>query len=133
MKKAQSHLALLGETTVVLAAMLWTIQPQAAAVLLSAGALAFVPARLLGREGDISQSADSRNGLTLRRLYRQRMAGEVILLLAAVLIHLAPGFYFATLYIRSTAWLVPFIVFVVIELYTAFRIPAEEQKLQNKA
>jgi hypothetical protein len=32
------------------------------------------------------------------------------------------------MYLRSTAWLIPFVVFVVIELYTAFRIPARIKK-----
>jgi len=79
-----------------------------------------------------------RASTTLRRLYTQRNTGTIILLLAAILM-------FTHQYINQqelgdyiikatpTAWLLPFVVFVAIELYTAIRIPSQHNKEQEQA
>ena len=64
--------------------------------------------------------------LTLRRLYHQRVFGIVGLILAAVLMFVPAGFY-AGMYVGPTSWLIPFVFFVVVEVYTAFRISAVEK------
>ena len=64
--------------------------------------------------------------LTLRRLYHQRVFGIVGLILAAVFMWMPVGFY-ADVYFGPTSWLIPFVFFVVVEVYTAFRISAVEK------
>ena len=41
--------------------------------------------------------------------------------------NLKGGFYFG-MYLRPSAWLITFVIFVVIEVYTAFRIPNQIKK-----
>ncbi|MCM1311282.1 MAG: hypothetical protein NC206_02655 [Bacteroides sp.] len=60
--------------------------------------------------------------LVLRRLYRQRIFGNVVLLLSALVMNMPVGFY-SGVFISASSWLVFFAIFVVFELYTAFRIP----------
>ncbi len=64
--------------------------------------------------------------LTLRRLYHQRVFGIVGLIVACVFMWMPVGFY-AGMYVGETAWLIPFVFFVVIEVYTVFRISAVEK------
>jgi hypothetical protein len=64
--------------------------------------------------------------LTMRRLYHQRVFGIVALILATVFMWLPVGFY-AGMYVGKTAWLIPFVFFVVVEVYTVFRISAVEK------
>ena len=69
--------------------------------------------------------ADPRE-LTLRRLYHQRVFGMVALVLAAIVMWLPSGFY-ASLYVTPSSWLMPFVLFVAIEVYTVFRVSAVEK------
>lgn len=64
--------------------------------------------------------------LTLRRLYHQRVFGIVGLILATVFMWLPVGFY-AGIYVGASSWLIPFVFFVVIEVYTVFRISSVEK------
>lgn len=64
--------------------------------------------------------------LTLRRLYHQRVFGIVGLILAAVFMWLPVGFY-AGMYVGASSWLIPFVFFVVVEVYTTFRISSVEK------
>lgn len=64
--------------------------------------------------------------LTLRRLYHQRVFGMVALVLASVLMFVPVGFY-AGMYVGASSWLIPFVFFVVVEVYTVFRISAVEK------
>ena len=82
--------------------------------------------RFFGEESDWHQSRRKDKPLTLRRLYRQRCVGVAVLYLSVVLLFLPEGFYYGV-YLRRISWLLPFIVFTVIELYSAFRIPAVEK------
>ena len=45
--------------------------------------------------------------------------------------NMEPGFYLGYYFPRTT-WLVLFLVFAVFEVYTAFRIPAAEEKSRRK-
>ncbi|MDR0976641.1 MAG: hypothetical protein LBL78_02660 [Prevotellaceae bacterium] len=56
---------------------------------------------------------------TLRRLRRQQLFGAAFLLLTAALMFFTHG----------NEWIVSLSIAAVLELYTAFRIPQEEQKL----
>ncbi|MDE5551043.1 MAG: hypothetical protein K2I99_06845, partial [Bacteroidaceae bacterium] len=66
------------------------------------------------------------SNLTLRRLYHQRIFGAIALALAAVMMLMPVGFY-AGLWVGRSSWLMPFVFFVVVEVYTAFRIPRVEK------
>jgi hypothetical protein len=48
------------------------------------------------------------------------------LFLATLFMWLPTGFY-SGLYLGPTAWLIPFVFFVVVEVYTVFRISAVEK------
>ena len=92
------------------------------------GTLLFAIGRLLEKH--------PQSTITLRRLYTQRIIGVVVLVLAALLMFFYErinGFEISDYKVHATAsaWLLPFFIFVVIELYTAFRIPSELKK-ENK-
>lgn len=71
-------------------------------------------------------SAYEGTNVTLRRLYRQQQLGALVLLLTGGLMFLS-GHYYAGIYFRNE-WIVGLAIAAVFELYTAFRIPQEEQK-----
>ena len=112
-------IACVGEVLVIVGAMVWITGSGVANYLYAAGAAIFS----IGRLSEKSE----KGSIVLARLYGQRTLGVIVLLLSAVVMNLRPGFYLG-MYLRSTAWLIPFVVFVVIELYTAFRIPAQIKK-----
>ena len=120
-------LAMAGETLVVLGAALWLPWPGGSAYVLSVGAVLFIVGRMAHNEGDGQKVGDHSLTPVVRHLYRQRILSYLLLTLAAVCIHLPAGFYFG-IYMRQSMWLVPFIAFVIIEVYTAFRLPAAEKK-----
>ena len=119
----------IGPVLLVVAALLFIVLNSYALwirVLFSLGVVLLTINRFFGEDSDWSQSKRSDKPLTLRRLYRQRCVGVVVLYLSAVLLFLPEGFYYGV-YLRRISWLLPFIVFTVIELYSAFRIPAVEK------
>lgn len=122
--------AIIGEIMVLAGAVLWLPLPDSAPILLTAGAVLFALGRCLGSKGDVAMWRDRANSLWMRRLYGQRIVGLVFLLLAASSIHLGNGFYYGV-YIRRSFWLLPFIIFVVFEAYTAFRIPDNEKSVKS--
>lgn len=126
-QKLLNILAMDGETMVVVAAAAWMFAPLPAAILFAVGAALFIIGRMAGNEGDGQKAADRSLTPVVRHLHRQRILSYVLLALAAVCIHLPTGFYFG-IYMRRSMWLVPFIAFVIIEVYTAFRLPAAEKK-----
>lgn len=89
--------------------------------LYSAGACAFSSMQLLaGYEGQ---------NLVVRRLRVQQVFGALMLLAVALLMAMNTfDFGFA----RRNEWVVALAVACVLELYTAFRIPAELEKEQKK-
>ena len=127
MNKTLNMLAMVGETIVVLGAAMWLPWPDMAAWVLATGAALFIIGRMAGSDGDGQKAADRLSTPVVRHLYRQRILSYILLTLAAVAIHLPAGFYFG-IYMRRSMWLVPFIAFVVIEVYTAFRLPAATKK-----
>lgn len=119
----------IGPVLLVAAALLFIVLNSYALwirILFALGVVLLTINRFFGDESDWRQSKRSDKPLTLRRLYRQRCAGVVVLYLSVVLLFLPEGFYYG-LYLRRISWLLPFIVFTVIELYSAFRIPAVEK------
>ena len=86
----------------------------------SAGALLFGTLQLV-------QRYDGRS-IVIRRLRRQQMLGALLLMISACLMlaaesHLLP--------LRGGEWKITLAVAAVLELYTAFRLPAELEKEDN--
>lgn len=97
------------------AAYLW--RPVAAAVFFISGSLIFCPLQMMQRyEG---------RSFTIRRLRRQQLLGLIAFLCAACCMAMQTfRFGFA----RRNEWVVCLAIGCVLELYTAFRIPAELKK-----
>ena len=127
MSKTLNMLAMVGETLVVLGAAMWIFVPTVAAVVLAVGTVLFIVSRMAGSDGDGKKMGDPSLTITVRHLYRQRILSYVLLTLAAVFLFLPAGFYFG-IYMRESMWLVPFIAFAIIEIYTAFRLPAASKQ-----
>ena len=128
--------AQVGEVILLIGTAMWLFLPQWAGWCFAVGAVLFVVGRICGEQGDYAISTNKNIDFNLRRLYRQRMFGTIVLLLAAVLINTPNGFYSffgltRPVFYRTSLWLMPFSIFVVFELYTAFRIPSVEKKLKK--
>ncbi len=119
-----------GETLVVIGAVIWITGWHLAEYLFVAGTLLFAVGRFLERHPQNSN-------ITLKRLYIQRIIGILFLIAAMLLMTFhsqVNGFSISDYQVRSTAsaWLLPFTIFAVIEVYTAFRIPSEQNKERQK-
>ena len=101
----------------LLGAALFMLWPLWGTIAFTTGALVFVPLQMLQRyEG---------KSFVLRRLRRQQLLGGIALLCTACCMIMQVGrFGFA---IRNE-WVVCLTIACVLELYTAFRIPAELKK-----
>lgn len=86
----------------------------------SAGALLFGTLQLV-------QRYDGRS-ITVRRLRRQQMLGALLLMISACLMLAAES---RLLPLRGGEWKITLAVAAVLELYTAFRLPAELEKEDN--
>jgi hypothetical protein len=115
-----------GEVLVLIGASLWITGWKFTDYIFAAGAVLFVAGRL-------AEHHDETHNIALKRLYVQRIIGSVMLVLSVLLMFFhsqVNGFVISDYMVHasSTAWLVPFMIFAVIEVYTAFRIPAELKK-----
>ena len=88
----------------------------------SAGALLFGTLQLV-------QRYDGRS-ITVRRLRRQQMLGALLLMISACLMLAAES---RLLPLRGGEWKITLAVAAVLELYTAFRLPAELEKEDNNS
>ena len=90
----------------------------AAYVVYGVGVLMFVPMQLMQRyEG---------GNFILRRLRRMQIISDVLFLLTGMLMYLN-GKFILNMYIRNE-WMLALTVATILQLYTAFRIPAELDK-----
>ena len=114
MKKGYAIVQMAGALMLLVGAMLqitrWDISPYIYMV----GAVMFAYVQVLTRY-------DGRN-LVIRRLRRQQVLGAVLLVFAGVLMFVA----------RHNEWVLCLSAAAVLQLYTAFRIPAELEK-ENKS
>ena len=122
------YIANIGEVLVLIGAALWITGCEFLNYVFAVCTLLFAIGRLIEKH--------PQSTLTLRRLYLQRTIGVVVLIVAALLMFFYEyinGFEISDYKVHATAsaWLLPFFIFVVIELYTAFRIPSELKK-ENK-
>ena len=119
-----------GLTLVVLAAALWVLPQDNTRLMVSigmaVGTVALVFGRFLQTPFYLKYPMTDPRELTMRRLYHQRVFGIVALILSTVLMWLPVGFY-AGMYVGKTSWLITFVFFVVVEVYTVFRISAVEK------
>ncbi|MBO7570078.1 MAG: hypothetical protein J6T11_06985 [Bacteroidaceae bacterium] len=130
MQKTLGIIEVVGLTLVVVAAGLWVL-PQdntrlMASVGMAVGTVALVFGRFLQTPFYLKYPVTDPKELTMRRLYHQRVFGIVALIIATVLMWMPAGFY-AGMYVGKTSWLIPFVFFVVVEVYTVFRISAVEK------
>ena len=120
MKELSPKLAILqqaGAIIMLVGAALFMWQPMIATVLYTVGAVVFCPLQML-------QRYDGKNFI-LRRLRRQQLLGLIAFLCGACcMIMQVERFGFA----RRNEWVVCVTIGCIIELYTAFRIPAELKK-----
>lgn len=119
------YIANIGEVLVLIGAAFWITGWEFINYVFVVGTLLFTVGRLFEKHPEST--------ITLRRLYTQRTIGVVVLILAALLMFFYDrinGFEISDYEVHATAsaWLLPFFIFVVIELYTAFRIPSELKK-----
>lgn len=122
------YIANIGEVLVLIGAALWITGCEFLNYVFAVGTLLFAIGRFFEKH--------PQSTLTLRRLYLQRTIGVVVLIVATLLMFFYEyinGFEISDYKVHATAsaWLLPFFIFVVIELYTAFRIPSELKK-ENK-
>mgnify|MGYP007069845168 CR=1 FL=1 len=103
---------------------LWTI------IMFTLGVVMLTLNRFIGNESDFGRSRDRRMPMNIRRLYRQRCVGTIVLFLSVAILFMHEGFYYGV-YMRKATWLLPFIVFCVIEFYAAFRLPSLEKNTSD--
>ena len=125
-EKILGYVEIAGETLVALGAGMWLPLPVVASYVFCVGAAVFAVGRFAQTPFYQKYGVMDPKELTMRRLYHQRVFGIVALILSVALMCLPQGFYFG-MYVTSASWLLLFAIFVVLEVYTAFRISAVEK------
>ena len=114
MSKYYSAIATVGAVALLLGAALQITQLAWAPYLYLIGAIMFAYVQVMsGYEG---------KNIIIRRLRRQQIIGATLLVVAGVMIILW----------KRNEWVVCLTIAAVLEMYTAFRIPQEEEKEKNK-
>lgn len=114
MSKYYSAIATVGAVALLLGAALQITQLAWAPYLYLIGAIMFAYVQVMsGYEG---------KNIIIRRLRRQQIIGATLLVVAGVMMILW----------KRNEWVVCLTIAAVLEMYTAFRIPREEEKEKNK-
>ena len=114
MSKYDSAIATVGAVALLLGAALQITQLAWAPYLYLIGAIMFAYVQVMsGYEG---------KNIIIRRLRRQQIIGATLLVVAGVMMILW----------KRNEWVVCLTIAAVLEMYTAFRIPQEEEKEKNK-
>lgn len=114
MSKYYSAIATVGAVALLLGAALQITQLAWAPYLYLIGAITFAYVQVMsGYEG---------KNIIIRRLRRQQIIGATLLVVAGVMMILW----------KRNEWVVCLTIAAVLEMYTAFRIPQEEEKEKNK-
>lgn len=114
MSKYYSAIATVGAVALLLGAALQITQLAWAPYLYLIGAIMFTYVQVMsGYEG---------KNIIIRRLRRQQIIGATLLVVAGVMMILW----------KRNEWVVCLTIAAVLEMYTAFRIPQEEEKEKNK-
>lgn len=120
------YVEMAGETLVAAGAAVWLPLREVAPYVFCVGVVLFAVGRFVQTPFYQKYSVLDPKELTMRRLYHQRVFGMVALILSAALMCMPVGFHFG-IYVGSSSWLLLFAIFVVIEVYTVFRISAQEK------
>lgn len=122
MSKTQNVLYALGGLLLLVGAVLPLLAPSFAPWVFAAGALLFSPMQMLARY-------DGRN-LTVRRLRRQQLMGALLILVSAGLmfVDIYGPWRVGALWITNGDWKIFLLIAAVIEVYTAFRLPAADKE-----
>lgn len=122
--KTLGYLEIGGEFLVVFSALMWISQMAWIPYFFAIGTVLFSIGRLAQGTDHILAEIPKEKRLQAERLLRQRYFGIVFLFIASTLMFAkTPMHLYQGIYILKSSWLVPFICFTVIEVYTAFRIP----------
>ena len=114
MSKYYSSIATVGAVALLLGAALQITQLAWAPYLYLIGAIMFAYVQVMsGYEG---------KNIIIRRLRRQQIIGATLLVVAGVMMILW----------KRNEWVVCLTIAAVLEMYTVFRIPQEEEKEKNK-
>ena len=114
MSKYNSAIATVGAVALLLGAALQITQLAWAPYLYLIGAIMFAYVQVMsGYEG---------KNIIIRRLRRQQIIGATLLVVAGVMMILW----------KRNEWVVCLTIAAVLEMYTVFRIPQEEEKEKNK-
>lgn len=113
MKKSYSYLQILGSILLLIGAMLQITRWELSPYLYTIGSILFAYVQVM--DGYVGKN------LIIRRLRRQQILGAVLLVFTGVLM-------FVT---KHNEWILCLTVAAFLELYTAFRIPAELDKEKN--
>lgn len=125
-KRILGFVEMAGETLVVAGAAVWLPLRQVAVWLYAVGVVLFAVGRFVQTPFYQKYPVHDPRELTLRRLYHQQVFGMVALILSAVLMWTPAGFY-AGMYVAPSSWLLLFVIFVAIEVYTVFRISSVDK------
>lgn len=110
MKKNYTYLMMAGAILLLLGAMLQITRWELSPVIYTIGAVLFAYVQVMdGYQGP---------NLIIRRLRRQQILGAVLLVFTGVLMFV----------MKRNEWIVCLTIAAILELYTAFRIPAEMEK-----
>lgn len=113
MKKSDTIIQMVGAVLLLVGAMLQITRWELSPYIYTLGALMFAYVQVMSRyEG---------KNLIVRRLRRQQILGAMLLVLTGVLMF----------FTRHNEWILCLTVAAIIQLYTAYRIPAELEK-ENK-
>ena len=113
MKKSYSYLQILGSILLLIGAMLQITRWEFSPYFYTIGSILFAYVQVM--DGYVGKN------LIVRRLRRQQILGAVLLVFTGVLM-------FVT---KHNEWILCLTVAAFLELYTAFRIPAELDKEKN--
>lgn len=121
LNKIQTLLFRLGGIAMLVGAVLNPLESKVAPYIYCVGALMFASMQMMeSYEG---------NSFVIRRLRRQQIIGSLLLMLSGVAMF---GNAFRIEYMRHNEWLIVMLIAAILELYTAFRIPAELKKEEDK-
>ena len=110
MKKSYTYLMMAGAILLLLGAMLQITRWELSPVIYTIGAVLFAYVQVMdGYQGQ---------NLIIRRLRRQQILGAVLLVFTGVLMFV----------MKRNEWIVCLTIAAILDLYTAFRIPAEMEK-----
>ena len=128
--KIAGYLEIIGLVTLVVSSMAWMSHGEWVPYVYTLGAVIFAVGRLTVQQTIGSDNiSDAKLRITVKRLLRQRSFAVFALLFSAMLMFMQPGWYLGNnFYLTRFAWFVPFLVFVIIEVYTAFRLPSVLKK-----